>query len=167
MVRTSRRSSAIRVRDLVRGPVVDAVLELLDLVVEVVEHREEALGDVVGDHVQDVQRGRVVAERVTCAREVERVAALRRLPDRHDHVRRCDRVHLLQVERVAVPDDHRDNESRDDDVTQVGHRRPDMLAFGFREPCEGRLVQRRRERVAKRRDVRIQQIGPARHRRGG
>ena len=46
-----------------RGPLADVVLELVDLVVEAVDHREEPLGDLVDQEVEAHAGRSVVAVR--------------------------------------------------------------------------------------------------------
>jgi hypothetical protein len=47
--------------DLGRGPVGHMVFELVDAVVETVDHRQEPLGDLVDDHVETQARRGAVA----------------------------------------------------------------------------------------------------------
>ena len=51
MWRRSWRSAQIRARDLLGGPVLDVVLELVDLVVQLVDQGEVTLGDLVDQAV--------------------------------------------------------------------------------------------------------------------
>ncbi len=81
---------------LLRRPRADVVLELVDLVVEAVDHREELLGDLVEEVVQVETGRRVVAERGLADRaDVAGGAALRGLAHGDEAVEGRDDVDLV------------------------------------------------------------------------
>ena len=97
----------------------DEVLELVDLVVEGVDHVEVPLGHLV-DQVVDVHPdvSSWAATRFLRRRGIERLLARRRLRDRHECVHRRDEVDLLVVE--AILGGHLDREQQDpEDVVAV------------------------------------------------
>src|SRR5262245_6961300 len=91
--------------DLLSRPRVDAHLELLHLVIEVVQQVDVALGDVVDQQVGDHPRRVLVGNRVARVADVARVVRwppAGRLADRDDSVAAEDEVDLLVVDDVLL-----------------------------------------------------------------
>jgi hypothetical protein len=94
-----------------RVPVLDVVLELVDLDVHIVDEIEEAFGDVVGEMVGDHRDVFRVAAGFLCRRRVPGRASVRgRLPHGDEHVARHDEVDLLVEDDVFLGDHHRGEE---------------------------------------------------------
>ena len=105
--------------DLRGRPLLDVILELVDLVVQVVDQVEVALGDLVDEaereHADVLLRPACLLGRL----RVERLLVGRRLRDRHELVGGQDEVDLLVED--AVLGGHRDGDQEDaDDVGAVG-----------------------------------------------
>ena len=80
----------------------DEVLELVDLVVEAVDHVEEALGDLVDQVVDEHAHLFVLAARLFRRSRVEWLLARRRLRDRDELIRRHHEVDLLVVQTILA-----------------------------------------------------------------
>ena len=129
------------------------VLELVDLVVEVVDQIEVALGDLV-DEVVDVHADVLVgAARFLRRPRVERPLSGRRLRDRDEDVGRRDQVDLLVVDPVFVLDCDRDQE----DAEYVGavrlQSRSGLVVLSVRGE-----QRRQRRGVDVRREVRLELV---------
>ena len=106
------------VANLLGRPTVDAVLELVDLVVQRVDEIQVVLGDEVGKlmpQLTGADAGRRPRGLDGLGR-VERIAALRRLPHRDEPLARRHEVDLLVEDPVLLAHAHRDEQDAEDVV---------------------------------------------------
>ena len=151
----------------------DAVLELVDLLVEVVDQVEVALRHLV-DEVVDVHADLLVrlAGELGLAR-VEGMLARRRLHDRDELLVRRDEVDLLVVDAILFGDGDRQQEDPEDVVVVRLDPRARLVGVHVRreQRCERRRVDRVRQVAHQLLLARVDELEPARivavHRRRG
>ena len=106
------------VADLLRRPALDAVLELVDLVVQRVDEVQVVLGDEVGQLMRQLagaDAGRRPRGLHGLGR-IEGIAALRRLPHRDEPLARRHEIDLLVEDPVLLAHAHRDEQDAEDVV---------------------------------------------------
>ncbi len=165
MPRTSWRSSRSRLPTTCGRLRRDHVLELVDLVVEVVDEIEEALGDVV-DQVVGVHPDLLVRPAGLLRRlGVERLLAGRSLGDGDEDVRRRDEVDLLVVDAVLVRDGDRHEEDAEHVAALGGDARPWLVVVHVRreQRLEGRRMHLLRQGLVQLRGRRVDQVDPLGH----
>ena len=147
---------------MLRRPPTDVVLELVDLVVEPVDHGEEALGDLVDQEIEAHARRCVVPVRGRDeVAQVARVLAGRGLAHCHDSVKRRDDIDLVPG-HVAVAIDRRQHEDPEHVVAVRFEPGPGLVVVPGRRPQtlgDGR-VQRGGDRRVDRGGVGIREVDP-------
>ncbi len=151
--------------DLAGPGVRDDVLELVHLLIEAVDHVEEALGDLVDQVVDEHAHVLVLlAARLLGRSGVERLFARRRLRDRDELIDRHHEVDLLVVQTILVYDLDREQEDAEDVVAVRVDARPRLVVVDVR--CEQRRERGRRDPVGHGRSQllfgRIDEVDPAR-----
>ena len=110
----------------------DVFLELVDLVVEVVDEVEVALGDLVDQVIDEHPDALVGSARVLRRLRVERLLARRRLRDRDELLARRDEVDLLVVDAILVGDGDGEEEDAEDVVAVRLDPRPRLVVVHVR-----------------------------------
>ena len=115
-----------------RGPFADVVLELVDLVVEAVDHGEELLGDLVEEEIQ-VQTGRIVVSKRGLAdrADVARGSTRRGLAHGHEAIERGHDVELVN-RRLGVLVDSREHQHAEHVVPVRLEPRPGLVVVAGR-----------------------------------
>ena len=164
MCNRSWRRSVEPAANALAGPLLDPVFELVDLVVQVVDEVEEALGDLVEEVVRDHARGKAVAARLLHRAEVDRRAVGWCLAHGEDRVLGEDQVDLLVVHAVLGYDLDRHEEDPEDVAAVALELRPGFVVVpGRREEIfHGQVMDRMREGSANRLLVGVEQIDPIR-----
>ena len=153
--------------DLTGGPALDAVLQLVDLVVDRIDEIEEVLRDQVDHAVDHLAGARHVrdADRFLRRARVERMPAFRGLSHGHELLARRDDVDLLVEDAVFLADADRDEEDAEDVVVVSLEARSRLVIVDCRleKLLERPLVDLPRERVVQGLLVRIEQVDPLGH----
>jgi hypothetical protein len=155
---------ACRSSDLLGRPVLDVVVELVDLVVQSVDQIEVVLGDLVHEVVRDHSGVVDSATRASLvdAGRVERLSTVRRLARGQHELARQDQVDLLVVDAVFVPHRDRNEEDAEDVVAVTLEGRPRLVLVLCRreQPVEGTRMEPLRRLLAQLCFVGIDEVDP-------